>query len=160
MNLKEYLDNLLSGAGAAAQPADAPAGFLVQNFSGIKKVTKPWGFELWLSDASDTPYALKILYVRQGTKTSLQFHRKKAEHNGMLSGTARIYYENAERELKSVDVGPGHVVKILPNTVHRVEALTDLVFIEASSPELDDVVRLADDSNRPDGKIALEHDPA
>ena len=161
MDLKEYLENLLAGEGAVRQPEDAPAGFVVQNFSSVKKVTKPWGFELWVSDAADTPYALKIIHLMKGTKTSLQVHKKKSEHNCIFSGIARVYYESTkDGSLQSVVLGAGHVVKVLPNTVHRVEALTDLVLIEASSHELDDVIRLADDYKRPHGKIASEHGSA
>lgn len=161
MDLKEYLEKLLEGDGVVDHPGDAPAGFAIKNFSLVKKVTKPWGFELWLSDASDTPYAFKIIYLMKGMKTSLQVHKKKSEHNCIFSGQARVYYESAkDGSLQSVELGAGHVVKVLPNTVHRVEALTDLVMIEASSPELDDVIRLADDYKRPDGKIASEHDAA
>ena len=35
-------------------------------------------------------------------------------------------------------------VRILPGTVHRMEAVTDVDILEASTPELDDVVRLED----------------
>jgi mannose-6-phosphate isomerase-like protein (cupin superfamily) len=147
--------------GGANQPNDISPELSIQHFSSVKKVVKPWGFELWLSDASDTPYAMKIIYLMQGAKTSLQLHKKKSEHNCIFSGKARVYYESTEDgAVKSVDLEAGHVVKVLPNTVHRVEALTNLVLIEASSPELDDVVRLADDYRRPDGKIESEHDTA
>src|SRR3989338_1967761 len=161
MDIKDYLMDLLVGKEAVRQPEDAPAGLTVKNFSAVKKVNKPWGFELWLSDASDTPYAFKILYLIKGAKTSLQIHKEKSEHNCIFSGTVRVYYESAkEGSLRSMELGAGHVVKVLPNTVHRVEALTDVVLIEASSPELDDVVRLDDDYKRPDGRIASEHDAA
>ncbi|RJQ29487.1 cupin domain-containing protein [Candidatus Parcubacteria bacterium] len=160
VDLVEYLNELFNGEGAVGTPKDAPLGFVVRSFSNIKKVVKPWGFELWLSDATETPYALKVLYVKKGTKTSLQVHRKKAEHNTVFSGRARFYYEDKSKELKSVDMGPGHVVMVLPGMVHRLEALTDLVLFEGSTSELDDVIRLADDYKRPDGKIASEHGAA
>ena len=44
-----------------------------------------------------------------------------------------------------------------PGQIHRVVADTDLVFIEASTKELDDVIRLADDASRGHGKIDSEH---
>jgi quercetin dioxygenase-like cupin family protein len=38
---------------------------------------------------------------------------------------------------------------IEPNTVHRIEAINgQATLVEVSTPELDDVVRLADDFNR------------
>ena len=36
-------------------------------------------------------------------------------------------------------------------------ALTDIILQEGSTPEVDDVVRLEDDTERPDGKIDSEH---
>src|SRR3989344_4375590 len=155
MDPKEHLDNLVGGGGIVGLPNDLPAGFVMEHFSFAKKVTKPWGFELWLSDASDTPYSMKVLYIMKGAKTSLHFHKEKSEHNCFFFGKARMYYESTtDGSIRSVDIEAGHVVKVLPNTLHRVEALTDLVFFEASSHHLDDVIRVADDYKRPDGKIA------
>jgi quercetin dioxygenase-like cupin family protein len=39
---------------------------------------------------------------------------------------------------------PGEAVHITPKTVHRMTALEDSDILEASTPELDDVVRLED----------------
>lgn len=133
-------------------------GMTVKGFGEAKKVTKPWGFELWISDATDTPYALKIIYIKKGTKTSLQLHNEKSEHNCILAGNVNLHYESSKtKNIDRVTLGPGHVIKILPKTVHRIEALTDVVLMEASSHQLDDVVRLDDDYARPDGKIDSEH---
>jgi dTDP-glucose pyrophosphorylase len=40
---------------------------------------------------------------------------------------------------------------------HRVIAISDLILQEVSPPEVDDVIRIEDDANRPDGKIESEH---
>jgi hypothetical protein len=37
-------------------------------------------------------------------------------------------------------------------------AITDLEFMEASTTELDDVIRLQDDQGRTHGKIEFEHE--
>jgi len=39
---------------------------------------------------------------------------------------------------------PGESVHITPKTVHRMTAIEDSDILEASTPELDDVVRLED----------------
>ncbi len=49
------------------------------------------------------------------------------------------------------------VINVTPNIVHRIKALSDIKLFETSTPELDDVVRIMDDSNRKDGKILSEH---
>ena len=60
--------------------------------------------------------------------------------------------------LIEIPIKPGDIIDVKPGQIHRVIALTDLIFIEASSIELDDVIRLNDDTNRGHGKINSEHE--
>jgi quercetin dioxygenase-like cupin family protein len=46
------------------------------------------------------------------------------------------------------EIVSGEAFELPPGTVHRIEALEDALLVEASSPEVDDVVRLADDYGR------------
>jgi mannose-6-phosphate isomerase len=41
-------------------------------------------------------------------------------------------------------MGPGHVFRITPGTLHRMTGLEDCDLVEVSTPEIDDVVRLED----------------
>lgn len=41
--------------------------------------------------------------------------------------------------------------------LHRVIAESDYTSVEVSTPELDDVIRWADDTNRGNGRIEVEH---
>jgi mannose-6-phosphate isomerase len=52
---------------------------------------------------------------------------------------------------------PGRIVHVRPGVIHRIEAVTDLVIVEVSTPELDDVIRLEDDMGRGNGRIETEH---
>ena len=45
---------------------------------------------------------------------------------------------------REVVLRPGDSIRIRPGTIHRMIALTDCDVLEASTPELDDVVRLED----------------
>lgn len=128
------------------------------HLSQIKKVIKPWGYELWISEGKNAPYALKIIFIKKSTKTSLQFHKEKSEHNFIFAGRIKLYYKDTKlNKIKTVPLNAGHVIHIRPEAIHRIEALTDVILIEASSPHLDDVIRLEDDYLRPDGKINAEH---
>jgi mannose-6-phosphate isomerase-like protein (cupin superfamily) len=108
-----------------------------------RRVDKPWGHELiWaLSDV----YCGKLLFVAKGQSLSLQYHREKDESWLIQAGSARI-------ELGAIDdpalaeavVGPGAAFRYRPGTVHRITALEDTTILEVSTPELGDVVRLAD----------------
>ena len=55
------------------------------------------------------------------------------------------------------DMSEGDYFSIHPETQHRILAKTDLELLEVSTPEVDDVIRVEDDSNRPSGKIDSEH---
>jgi len=106
------------------------------------RVEKPWGYELiW---AHTGRYAGKILHVNAGEALSLQYHLEKDETLYMLSGSMRLWLGPAQDELEERMMREGDEVRILPGTVHRMEAVTDVDILEASTPELDDVVRLDD----------------
>jgi hypothetical protein len=60
-------------------------------------------------------------------------------------------------DLVEIVLEPETIVDVPAGYVHRVIASTDLTFIECSTTELDDVIRLVDDSNRGHGRISSEH---
>jgi len=149
------------------------------NYSmNIKTVNKPWGNELWIADGERTPYALKRILFKAGNRTSLQVHEYKFETNYVLSGSGKLYkskeildiadflvngmseqdVKNYESSFDIIDLEPGIVFDVAPGFVHRVVAVSDLEFIEASTPHLDDVIRLQDDQGRTHGKIDNEHE--
>ncbi len=121
-----------------------------KNKTSEYKVSKPWGEEHWL-EVNDF-YVLKKIIMKKGYKCSLQKHITKVETNYMLSGEAKVTIDN-----ETVIFKAGDSWSIYPGQVHRVEALEDYVALEASSPHLDDIIRLEDDANRGDGKIEDEH---
>ena len=107
-----------------------------------KRVEKPWGYEIWW--AHTDRYVGKILSVNKGSRLSLQYHLIKDETLMVLSGVAKITVGAFV-----VEVSPmSDAIHIKPNTVHRIEAVTDVVLVEVSTPEVDDVVRLEDDYGR------------
>lgn len=142
-----------------------------------KKVTKPWGNELWIADGVRTPYALKRILFKTGNRTSLQVHQYKFETNYVLSGTGKLYISKTVLDMQNflqngmtvteveqyegtfdiIELQAGVVFDVHPGYVHRVVATSDLEFMEASTPELDDVIRLQDDSGRTHGRIVHEH---
>jgi len=115
----------------------------------VKVVEKPWGREIWI--AHTAKYALKIIEIRQGNRSSLQLHRVKHEHLYVDRGTFRIEHEDTDGTMVATTLTPGEVIEIKPGTRHRAEAITDVRLLEVSTPELDDVVRLADDYGRETG---------
>ena len=138
-----------------------------QSYQQIYKVLKPWGYELWINGQHPL-YAFKEMYIQAGTKTSLQYHRFKQETNVLFNGKAALHYKfNLKTENDSVlseDITEVELDAICsmdttPENIHRLQAITNILLYEASTPHLDDVVRLQDDNKRPDGRIKEEHLP-
>ena len=103
----------------------------------VIRVEKPWGHEIiW---ACTEKYVGKILNVLAGHALSRQYHQLKDETMYISSGEADIEINGTITRM-----GPGSVIHIPPGTIHRVLAVTDVSILEASTPELDDVVRLED----------------
>ena len=108
-----------------------------------RKVEKPWGHELIWARTDD--YVGKVLFVKAGESLSLQFHREKDESWLVHAGRARLELGSVgDPVLKEEVIASGAAFRFRPGTVHRVTALEDTTIIEASTPQLDDVVRLED----------------
>ena len=107
----------------------------------VKHVPKPWGHEtIW---AHTDRYVGKILHIKAGQALSVQYHERKDETVYLLSGEL-IYWVQQEGEMKDMKLRKGESFRITPGTIHYMEAVTDVDVLEASTPELDDVVRLKD----------------
>lgn len=104
-------------------------------------VPKPWGHEIiW---AHSDRYVGKILHIKAGHALSVQYHERKDETVYLLRGELS-YRVDAGEGLRDVGLKTGEAFRITPGTVHQMEAITDCDVLEASTPDLDDVVRLSD----------------
>lgn len=121
----------------------------------MKTVIKPWGKEVWLE--LNEKYCYKRIYINAGYKTSYQYHNFKRETNYIIAGEAEVWLENDEGVVEKKIMKAGDYFNVTPPKKHRVIALTDIILQEVSTPEVDDVIRLEDDTNRVDGKIEGEH---
>ena len=118
-------------------------------------VSKPWGRELWIE--LNSKYCFKRIEINAGERTSLQFHQFKCETIFIASGKAEVWLENDEGVVEKKIMYKEKSFNVMPGTKHRVIALTDLVMFEVSTPEVDDVIRVEDDTGRQDGRIDSEH---
>ncbi|MEK7080250.1 MAG: cupin [Patescibacteria group bacterium] len=113
----------------------------------IIKIKKPWGQEEILF--SDKHYTFKRLILKSGCRTSLQYHRYKTETMYFLSGQGVIefHYPKIKKTIKNkIKYHLPYTVK--PGLIHRITAKNTLLYLEASTSQLKDVVRLEDDYNR------------
>lgn len=117
----------------------------------VVHVPKPWGWEkIW---AKTDRYVGKILHINAGHALSVQYHERKDETVYLLTGELRYWVSPGEatgdrpatgERLEDVHLRQGDAFRITPGTVHYIEAVTDCDVLEASTPDLDDVVRLRD----------------
>lgn len=126
----------------------------------VRVVPKPWGHEtIW---AHTELYVGKVLHIKAGHSLSVQYHEKKDETIHLLSGTMIYRVGTEDRgpkteagsrkpeagddapKLEIVELKAGESFRNEPGTIHQMEAVTDCVLLEASTPHLDDVVRLTD----------------
>jgi mannose-6-phosphate isomerase-like protein (cupin superfamily) len=105
------------------------------------RVEKPWGYELvW---AKTDRYVGKVLHVKAGQVLSLQYHNRKDETMHVLTGELILRTQPGDT-LESRPFKAGETVHIPPKLIHQIEAVVDSDVLEASTPDLDDLVRLQD----------------
>ena len=110
------------------------------------KVEKPWGYEiLW---AHTDQYVGKILHIEPGHLLSLQYHEKKHESIYVLRGRMVFRYRDGSGELMEREMIAGQAQQVPTGMVHQFEALERTDVLEASTPHLDDVIRLKDKYGR------------
>ena len=121
---------------------DAVLSETESHVSGIPyRVDKPWGYEIIWAKADR--YVGKILHIEPGHVLSLQYHNKKDESIYVLSGEIILRIQHGETLIER-RARAGEAFHIPPKQIHQFEAVVVTDLLEASTPELDDVVRLKD----------------
>jgi len=115
--------------------------------SSVPRIEKPWGHEEHFA-LVDGRYCGKTLHVTAGQALSLQYHEHKDETIAVQSGRLLFEVGTTNAGLESFELLPGEAVRIRPGTRHRMTAIEDTVVLEASTTELEDVVRLDDHYGR------------
>ena len=109
--------------------------------TAVRIVPKPWGHEtIW---AHSELYVGKVLHIKAGHALSVQYHNQKDETIHLLRGEM-IYRVDRGAGLVEEPFAAGESFRNTPGTIHQMEAVTDCDVLEASTPHLDDVVRLTD----------------
>jgi dTDP-4-dehydrorhamnose reductase/mannose-6-phosphate isomerase-like protein (cupin superfamily) len=112
----------------------------------VRRVDKPWGHEvIW---AQTDRYVGKVLFIRAGERLSLQYHEKKDETVYVMSGKMVFEVGPKDGPREDLVMKAGDSFHITPYTVHRMIAIEDTHVLEASTTELNDVVRLEDKYGR------------
>lgn len=110
-------------------------------------LVRDWGEEIIV--ASTPHYLGKVLKMRAGTKGGLQKHVEKDETFYLVGGIALVRGDNGDG-LFEVAMERGESYHVAPGSVHQVEAVTDCVFFEASTPHFNDRIRCESDYGLPE----------
>ena len=113
----------------------------------VRRVQKPWGWEM-LWTPRDLPYAGKVLHVNAGHRMSLQVHEDKLESWLLISGRAKVTWENADGEMEECELEHGRGYSCARGRKHRLAGITECDIIEVSTPEVGMTWRLDDDYGR------------
>jgi mannose-6-phosphate isomerase-like protein (cupin superfamily) len=140
-------DTLNAGTPTDGSRGDrSPAVAACASFGRTVGVAKPWGHEALFADGTHG-YVGKLIFVRAGESLSLQLHAQKDETLTVVFGQARLEHGEDPARLVSRTLRPGDVVHLPATVLHRVTAVGDLLFAEASTAApgwREDVVRFAD----------------
>jgi mannose-6-phosphate isomerase len=111
---------------------------------------KPWGHEVIFAPG-EAGYVGKVISVTAGHSLSLQLHEHKVETISIVQGEGLVEFGSDARALSQCTLFPGDTIHLPAFTIHRMTAITDLVFVEASTADegwREDVVRLEDKYGR------------
>lgn len=109
------------------------------------KIDKPWGYEELLEN--NDFYVVKRLFMKEGCRCSLQYHEHKCETIYVLSGILNVSINN-DNCLENVILNENQYIHINNNVIHRMEAVKDCLYLESSTNQLNDVIRISDDYSR------------
>lgn len=101
---------------------------------------KEWGTELLI--AQTETYIGKVLWMQAGSGGAFQYHVQKDETFYLFSGKALVRYKTDDGTVCEVPMCAGESYHVPPGSPHQVDAVTDCVFFEASTPHFDDRVKV------------------
>lgn len=123
-----------------------------------KVVPKPWGHEVIFAP-EDLSYTGKILTIKAGHRLSVHYHEAKLETLMLFSGEALLWLGMPDGSMEKIPMEEKKGYTIPLNQIHRFEAITDCVVIEASEPEKGTTVRVEDDFERSNETEEIRKDP-
>ncbi len=127
-------------------PEFDPSGFVNEPY--LERVEKPWGWELhWTPPGM--PYMGKLLHIKANARLSLQIHDEKSESWLLMSGRAKVEWQDRAGEMVECELTPGQGYTCGLGQKHRLVGITDCDIVEVSTPERGTTWRLEDDYARP-----------
>ena len=120
----------------------------VELFAPYSVGKRLWGDEIVVAQTDQ--YIAKILNMRAGAAGNLQAHRRKIETFFLFTGSAYVDYDKGDGKLTRMVMSAGMSVHVPVGAPHRVTAITDCTFFEASTPVFNDRERLEAEYGEPE----------
>jgi mannose-6-phosphate isomerase len=106
------------------------------NNSDMNFVPKSWGWEQWI--CNNEKYCGKILFIKQGQRCSLHFHKLKDEVLFVQSGSMQLITRDIEvGAVRWFDLNEGDAFHVESWYVHQMVALKDTTILEFSTQHFD-----------------------
>ena len=109
----------------------------------ISHLEKYWGHIT--SVYADENFTLKIIFMRAGTQSSLEYHVKKDEFYYVLSGKLKVGLRTGRAKNTSIIIHAGEVFHIIPGLMHMRIAIEDSTIIEWSNKDDDSDSNIVED---------------
>lgn len=121
--------------------------------SSCQEDVRPWGTEVkWAALPSIQG---KILYIKEGCRTSYKYHKSKNEVLFLLVGRAKVTFGSEYSledpigyPIKEAVIEEGDCLNVQSGCPYRIQALEDCEFIEIGDASKDDLTRIEDDYGR------------
>lgn len=78
--------------------------------------------------------------MKAGYGGPLQYHIAKDETFLLLDGEALVTYGDSDGRFQTVTMKAGEAYHVPPGAIHQVQAITECLFVEASTPHFNDRV--------------------
>lgn len=103
----------------------------------VKPVNRTWGNFVQFTHNEDS--TVKLIYMKKGKSTSLQFHYDRSEYWYVISGKVKVTKGSFLDILL-----PGKTIMIHKHETHKLEGLEDSIILEISRGKFSeqDIVRL------------------
>jgi mannose-6-phosphate isomerase-like protein (cupin superfamily) len=106
-------------------------------FPKAEWLDREWGDEI-VGVVAPGKYSLKKIYILRGQKGGLQKHHLKDEAGFVVHGRMLVRYDDGTGKLVERTVSSGEFFHFPTGCVHQTEAITDVCYIEASTPHFND----------------------
>jgi len=104
---------------------------------------KYWGYITTVFTSED--FALKEVFMKAGTQSSMEYHVRKDEYYYIQSGKLKVGMRIGRAQNKSLVLEKGDVFHIPPGLMHMRMALEDTVVIEWSNKDDDEDSNIVED---------------